>query len=266
MFVFYAESRDLLQPETTDNLRTYDAELSLIELRDEIAGLSDSPEEAAATYLRRSTTHWQRLDTFFDIIDGGQENIGIQAYDGGLFDQDEREFLNQHPVSNHHLAHVIFLLSTTEIDGTYEMVDYDDLKTRHLGGVYEGLLEHQFKLASTDMVAIRDDGEEVWKEATEIDDDTATVDYAAAGNLYVATDELERKVSGSYYTPKYIVDYIVRNTLDPRIEAIHDSLESEGLERSTAAYVRAFRERVLDLDVLDPAWAAATFLRRRRRI
>jgi hypothetical protein len=260
MFVFYAESRDLLQPETTDNLRTYDAELSLIELRDEIVGLNDSPEETAATYLRRSTTHWQRLDTFFDIIDGGQENIGIQAYDGGLFDQDEHEFLNQHPVSNHHLAQVIFLLSTTKIDEAYETVDYDDLKTRHLGAVYEGLLEHQFRLASTDMVAIHDDDEEVWKKATEVKDDTATVDHVAAGNLYVATDELERKVSGSYYTPKYIVDYIIHNTLDPRIEAIHDSLESEGLERGTAAYVRAFRESVLELDVLDPAMGSGHFL------
>ena len=61
MFVFYAESRDLLQPETTDNLRTYDAELSLIELRDEIAGLSDSPEEAAQRIcgdLRPTGSDW----------------------------------------------------------------------------------------------------------------------------------------------------------------------------------------------------------------
>ncbi len=37
---------------------------------------------------------------------------------------------------------------------------------------------------------------------------------ARKGELYLATDKGERKASGSYYTPDYIVNYIVKSTLD----------------------------------------------------
>lgn len=262
MFVFYAESRDLLKPETDSNIRTYDEELSLIELRDEIVDVNDTPEDVSETYLKTTITHWQRLDTFFGIIDGGQENIGIQAYDGGLFDQDEHAFLNNHTVSNYHLAQVIFLLSTTEIDDEYTVVDYDDLETRHLGAIYEGLLEHQFRVAPSEMVAVVDDDEEVWEKADEVDDDANVVDRVASGNLYVGTDDHERKVSGSYYTPKYIVNYIVENALGPRVESIRETLNEEDLDPQTVEYAQAFRERILALDVLDPAMGSGHFLTR----
>jgi len=101
MFAFYAESRDLLQPDSAANQRTYRIELSLLELRDEIIECGDTPAAAAETYLEDSTTHWARLDTFFRIIDQGKSSIGMTAYDGGLFDRGEHTFLNEHSVSNH---------------------------------------------------------------------------------------------------------------------------------------------------------------------
>jgi type I restriction-modification system DNA methylase subunit len=262
MFVFYAESRDLLKPETDTNIRTYDEELSLIQHRDRIIEANDTFQHTTETYLDTISTLWRRLDEFFEVIDGGREDIGIQAYDGGLFDRDEHAFLNNHTVSNHHLAQVIFLLSTTIVDGEYTKVDYDDLETRHLGAIYEGLLEHQFRVASTEMVAVVDDDEEVWEEVDEADEDAEIVDRVAPGNLYVGTDDHERKVSGSYYTPKYIVNYIVENALGPRIDRIRDDLAENGLEPGTAEYARSFREHVLELDVLDPAMGSGHFLTR----
>lgn len=261
MFVFYAESRGLLQPDESGDRQTYDTELSLITLRDELTEINDSPETAAKTYLKASTTQWDRLDTFFKIIDTGLEDINLQAYNGGLFDREEHTFLNHHRVSNHHLSQVIFLLSTTQLNGTYEPVDYKDLRTRHLGAVYEGLLEHQFMIAETDMVAIiDDDDDEVWEEADEVDEDATIVDSVSAGDLYVSTDDYERKVSGSYYTPKYIVDYILQSSLTPRIDELHSDLENEGLEYGSSVYAREFRDRVLDLNILDPAMGSGHFL------
>ncbi len=41
---------------------------------------------------------------------------------------------------------------------------------------------------------------------------------AKAGDLYLTTDRGERKATGSYYTPDYIVDYIVEKTVGPVVE------------------------------------------------
>ena len=289
MFAFYAESRDLLQPDSTANQRTYRVELSLLELRDEILECGDTPTDAAETYLEDSTTHWARLDTFFRIIDQGKSSIGMTAYDGGLFDRSEHAFLNEHSVSNQHLAEVIYLLSTTEQDGSFEKVDYSDLGTRHLGSIYEGLLEHQFKVADGARIAVEKDDTEEWKAAAEVlpqdtdddsngDDDTATddeeptlaerivpaeidaVDWVEDGELYVVNDKGERKATGSFYTPDYVVEYIVHETVDPLIEDIRDDLNSEDYERGTTEYAREFRDRVLDLTIVDPAMGSGHFL------
>lgn len=289
MFVFYAESRGLLQPDGAENQRTYDVELSLLKLRDDIIECGDSPDAAANTYLAESTTQWARLDTFFRIIDQGKCSIGMTAYDGGLFDRSEHSFLNSHSVSNQYLAKVIYLLSTTEEDGTYEKVDYSGLGTRHLGGIYEGLLEHQFEVADEPRIAVKKDDTEEWRPANEIlpennDEDTEeggdndnaesvksladqltaadvdAIDWVETGDIYVVNDKGERKATGSFYTPDYVVEYIVHETIDPLIKDIHDNLDSDDFERGAPEYAREFRERVLNLTIVDPAMGSGHFL------
>jgi len=64
---------------------------------------------------------------------------------------------------------VIYRLSTTENEeGRYVLADYGDLDTRHLGCVYEGLLEHQFRIAPEDYAAVEEGRGQVWKPATEV--------------------------------------------------------------------------------------------------
>lgn len=292
MFAFYAESRDLLQPDAAKNQLTYRVELSLLKLRDEIIECGDTPDAAANTYLSDSTTQWARLDTFFRIIDQGKSSIGMTAYDGGLFDRSEHQFLNEHSVSNQYLAKVIYLLSTTEQDSEYKKVDYSGLGTRHLGSIYEGLLEHQFEVADEPRIAVEEDDSEEWKSASDVlpddtdDDDgdadsadsdtdtedeesladriTATgvdaVDWVEDGDLYVVNDRGERKATGSFYTPDYVVEYIVHETVDPLIKDIHDALDSGDYDRGSPEYAREFRNRVLDLTIVDPAMGSGHFL------
>ena len=42
-------------------------------------------------------------------------------------------------------------------------------------------------------------------------------DRVDAGRLYLVTDKGERKATGSFYTPEYIVKHLVKNTLGPLI-------------------------------------------------
>ena len=62
-----------------------------------------------------------------------------------------------------------------------------------------------------------------------------------AGEIYLLTNKGERKATGSYYTPDYIVRYIVENTLAPLCEG-----------KSV--------EEILSLKILDPATGSGHFL------
>jgi hypothetical protein len=82
-----------------------------------------------------------------------------------------------------------------------------------------------------------------------------------AGEVYLRTGNNERKVTGSYYTPDYIVRFIVEKTLAPVLEAIaerHATRDDDGQwhVRDSDALVRD----VLALNVLDPATGSGHFV------
>nr|WP_239685482.1 TaqI-like C-terminal specificity domain-containing protein [Halolamina pelagica] len=184
----------------------------------------------------------------------------MSAYNGGLFDRDQHEFLAENEVSDRYIAEVIYRLGTTEtVDGSFALADYADLDTRHLGTIYEGLLEHEFRIAPEEYAAVAADGGQVWKPATAVSVADA-VETVEQGELYVVNDEGERKATGAYYTPDYVVSYIVEETVDPLIEELEADLDERGLERGTQEYVVAFWNGVTDLRVLDPAMGSGHFL------
>ncbi|MDS0293635.1 Eco57I restriction-modification methylase domain-containing protein [Halogeometricum luteum] len=261
MFTLYAESRNLINPEDPVRREEYEQHFSLDELRLDIL---DTVGEGAAesgfnSYSTFSTSMWGRLEDLFSLVDSGEESLGIPPYNGGLFDEDRHTFLTENEVSDRHLAEVIYRLSTTETDDGFVPADYADLDTRHLGTIYEGLLEHEFRIAPTQYAAVSEDGGQVWKDAAEVSvaDAVETVD---AGGLYVVNDDGERKATGAYYTPDYVVTYIVEETVDPLLEDIESDLGDRGLERGTQEYVFRFADEVLDLKVLDPAMGSGHFL------
>ncbi|EMA14933.1 Eco57I restriction-modification methylase domain-containing protein [Haloarcula marismortui] len=259
MFVLYAESRGLIHPDDPDAQDEYEEHFSLDQLRADIhedIQSGDSFED----YSGHSTRMWNRLENLFGLVDEGEKSLGIPPYNGGLFDEDQHEFLAENEVSDRHIAEVIYRLGTTEgDDGEFVLADYADLDTRHLGSIYEGLLEHEFRIAPEQYAAVAEDGGQVWKPATDVSvaDAVETVDQ---GELYVVNDDGERKATGAYYTPDYVVSYIVEETVDPLLDDIKSELEADGLEPSETEYFRRFWQQVLDLKILDPAMGSAHFL------
>lgn len=261
MFVLYAESRGLIHPEDQRAQDDYDENFSLdvlrLEIHEEIGEVDEGFNEEFSEY---STGMWSRLEDLFRLIDRGEEELGIPPYNGGLFDHEEHAFLTEHEVSNRYLAEVIYRLSTTQNDeGRYVLADYADLDTRHLGSVYEGLLEHQFRVAPEHYAAITEDEGQVWKSATEVSVADA-VETVPEGGLYVVNDEGERKTAGAYYTPDYVVTYIVEETISPLVEEIRQDLTDQGFETGTQEYIGPFFKRITDLKILDPAMGSAHFL------
>jgi len=261
IFVFYAESegRELL-PADND---IYSDSYSLNERKQVVAERLDDPDEQ---YVAWRTALWDQLGELFDLINEGsagqgipEDQLYIPAYNGGLFrtnpDEDdsvEAQFLATHEVGDAYLAEVIDLLARRESEDGAGMVfvDYSSLDVRHLGSIYEGLLEYQLNLADEDLTT--EDGEYA---SAGTDDDVVV----PAGNVYLTTDAGERKATGSYYTPEYVVEYIVEETLEPLVDEIREDLVGQSA-RGDQGFAEEFAERVFGLKILDPAMGSGHFL------
>src|SRR5690606_21774598 len=89
---------------------------------------------------------------------------------------------------------------------------------------------------------------------------TKVIETKAPGELYLATDKGERKATGSYYTPDYIVKYIVEQTLGPLVEEARGRITNYELRITNEERAARFVEEILRLNVLDPAMGSGHFL------
>jgi len=261
IFVLYAESegRDLLDT----NNEIYEESYSLNTLKQDVAEELDSPNPK---YRDWQDNLWDRLDELFKLIDQGsqsrgipEEDLYIPAYNGGLFrtnpDEDdsvEARFLANHQVGDAYLAEVIELLTRSQNGngGGKIFVDYSSLDVRHLGSIYEGLLEYQLDVADEPLAL--EDGEYV--PAGESDEV-----IVEKGEVHLSTGSGERKATGSYYTPEYVVEYIVEETLEPLVTDISEDLMAQSA-RDEGGFAAEFAERIFDLKILDPAMGSGHFL------
>ncbi|MEI6103765.1 MAG: N-6 DNA methylase [Methanothrix sp.] len=248
LFIFYAESRSLL-----DTNNKYYYELSLQKLKSDVAARLDKGEPLLSVRY----SYWESLKNLFSLINDGSESrriareeFYIPAYNGGLFDPAKNAFLESARLGDSFLAKAIDLLARSGQAPKKGFVDYSSLEIRHLGSIYEGLLEYRLRVAEQQMAAVKEKGKELWLPAGDAGK-RKILDRAEVGEIYLATDKGERKATGSYYTPDYIVKYIVKNTIEPVIEK--KKLEWLGTSRP-------FADHILSIKVLDPAMGSGHFL------
>ncbi len=225
LFILYAESRDLLPL----NNRDYTVQYSL----DQMATDVHEKLDGGIAYAPGANLYWTGLRQLFTLVNDGWEDH-IPQYNGGLFNPKHHPFLEKYEIGDAALAQAIELLTRTEQG---ERITYRDLDVRHLGNIYEGLLEFQPQIATEDLVIVSK------KKRESVEPKSATNQEAAyrKGEVYLLNDKGERKATGSYYTPDYIVRYIVENTLAPLCKG------------KTV-------EEILKLKILDPATGSGHFL------
>ena len=241
LFVLYAESRGLLPVQENE---TYRLSYSLDAIKKEIERTLSKP------ILPTSRLYWPRLEELFGAINKGNEHLGVPAYNGDLFDPQKHPFLEQYAVGDHGLRQAIDLLARIDTEEGRVFVDYRDLEVRHLGSIYEGLLEYQLRHAEEDLAVVKEKGRERYVPASE-GQEVAVL----AGRVYLVTDRGERKATGSYYTPDYIVKYIVEQTLEPLL----DETFARWADRKNVTEEDLIDD-ILSLDVLDPAMGSGHFL------
>ncbi|MCL0090845.1 N-6 DNA methylase [Dehalococcoidia bacterium] len=241
LFTLYAEAREFL-PVTNP---TYKDTYSLRALANEIA--TKEPFESKLSSV--TTGYWTRLKDLFTLINTGDDFLHIPPYNGRLFDdQKEHKSLATWQIGDRYLAAAIDQLTRARAAGRTGrgFVSYRDLSIRELGSIYEGLLEHRPRYAAQGVAVIREDKREKFIPLTELGNRKTLKTYLP-GSVYLETDKGERKATGSYYTPDYIVKYIVSNTLGPLLE---EAKKSDG----------NLIDAVLSLKVLDPAMGSGHFL------
>ncbi len=258
LFILYAEARDLLP--TREN-STYAESYSLAALKDRVAHDLDAGRPAAPSM----SGLWGQLLDLWRVIDTGDPDLGVPAYNGGLFRPGSYPFLERCRVGDLHLRRALDLLARAvdPATGHREFVDYRDLEIRHLGSIYEGLLEYRLRYAAEPLVVVRQKGKELYQPASSASSQGEgrgggqRPPDIQAGQVYLATDKGERKATGSYYTPDYIVQYIVEHTVGPILE------ERAATYRDAAGRVTdpaGLEQAILELNCLDPAMGSGHFL------
>jgi len=236
LFVLYAEGRGLLPVKpayTTGANKNYRERYSLQRF---VPRLKSLQEFTSDEFIRL----YEELLDLFHLINGDKPSLNklcdVPLYNGRLFDSKKYSKIEKWRVGEKTLAEVLRDLifspvpvrrGEQDVIKFGETIDYADLEIRQLGSIYEGLLENHLE----------------------------------PKNNYVqlVADKRERKATGTYYTPDYIVQYIVKNTLEPLCEEIDKNpkvQKAKNENQKNDSYANA----ILKLNILDPAMGSGHFL------
>jgi len=245
LFQVYAEDRKLLP--LGDN-PSFD-KLALKTLARKFAVDRDLYTSADSTEL------WEQLTKVWKAIDEGSAALGIPAYNGGLFSNDEE----LHPES----AAIAELTITDDIMGPALRallldigdagdpvpIDFRSLGVREFGTIYEGLLESSLGVAEFDLTLDKDKN---WVPAKKKSDEI----FAPEGSVYFHNTSGQRKGTGSYFTPSFVVAHLLERSLDPVLDS-HLAKVAELVAKGDDA---AATEKFFDFRVADIAMGSGHFL------
>jgi hypothetical protein len=181
LFLFAAEDRSILHPPHTDPLTQglYRQYYSLGRIR----------ELAAKKVGTRHTDLWEGLELVFNALYGGMTQLGLPGLNSFLWSATSTDALNGARLSNKRLLSAIRHLTYIRDANTRSRIDYRNLGSEELGGIYENVLELVPSL------------------------------NVAAGIITFETSSIsERSETNSHYTPSSLVDCLCDTALEPVIE------------------------------------------------
>jgi Uncharacterized conserved protein len=241
LFVLYAESRGLLPAKSrgTGANRRYREEFSLSRFIDRLRDRTNFPDDAFDEL-------YGELLKLFHLINGTNrlqnERLNVTRYNGGLFNPTLHPNIESWRIGENSLANVLRQVifaqpparerTRQQVIRTDETIDYGTLEVRQLGDIYEGLLGGRLRLAED-------------------------------GHLELINERGANQREGIFYTPDWVVRYLIQETLGLLID---DIAQSKTVQRALIARSKerqqdnSFAFAVLALNVLDPAMGSGHFL------
>jgi len=211
LFLFVAEDRELLLDPGASK-----------EAHERFVRYYSTARLRALAGRHRGTPHadlWRTLALVMSKLgeDSGCADLGLPALGSFLWSPAATPDLNGCELSNQDLLATIRALAYSDDDHLRLPVDYKNLGPEELGSVYEALLELHPKLNT----------------------ESATFQLTTAGGH-------ERKTTGSYYTPRPLIQALLDSALDPVLDATARARDPEAA--------------ILALKVCDPACGSGHFL------
>lgn len=238
LFVHYAEGRGLLPVKlsgagSNTNYRTkYSLKRFVPRLQNPAEYSSDDLADLYEDILR-----------LFRLINGDRlatnRACSVPPYNGGLFDSKAHQRLEEWRIGDKSLAGVLRGLMfssgpghrTKQREFDWGAIDYADLEVRQLGDIYEGLLGGHLEV----------------------------VQEAGQSRLQVMGERGALQTTGTFYTPDWVVRFLVDKTLQPLVDRI-ENLESVAKAKQAGKKDNSFAREVLKLNILDPAMGSGHFL------
>lgn len=240
LFILYAESRNLLpvKPAGEGASKLYRDKFSLARLVGKLIR-EDCFDDDAFDEL------YEALLKLFHLINGDrpQQNDAckVTRYNGGLFNPDRHPEIDAWRIGDKSLANVlrqlVFAQPPARESGrqlrifTDETIDYATMEVRQLGDIYEGLLGGRLALEP--------------------------------GRFRIKDENGRNHRAGVFYTPDWVVTWLVRETLQPLLDDIEALPEVKGAltaRSDESRFCNAFAMAVLKLNLVDPAMGSGHFL------
>ena len=134
-------------------------------------------------------------------------DLSVTAFNGRLFSPRHAPLIERRPVPDELLRDILLALATNRSSDGAQRISYHDLGVEQLGSIYERVLDYE---------------------------------PATAGAALTRTS-IQRKTTGSFYTPQSLTDFLVRRTLAPLVG-------------------NKPVDEILQLRVVDPAMGSGAFL------
>ncbi|WP_420179051.1 Eco57I restriction-modification methylase domain-containing protein [Paenarthrobacter sp. TA1.8] len=243
LFQAYAEDRGLLPSGRNEGFDANSLKANARRLLD-----SDTEEFGDAS------TIWLDLVQVWNAIDHGNPQWQVPSYNGGLFSTDPKRSSEGALIKKIELPDSVLgpalksLLIDASADGVLGPVDFRSLSVREFGTIYEGLLESSLSLAEEDLTV---DTSGAWVPAKKGDQV-----WAPGGSVYFHTASGERKATGSYFTPKVVVDHLIERSIVPALTAHLEKIAGYLSKGDAATAAREF----FDFRVADLAMGSGHFL------
>ena len=241
LFLLYAEDRHLL-PVADKRYHAYSVRRLREEVRDKV--------DAGLKWSSTMPTLWLALRGVATLVDQGDDEIGMPAYNGGLFARERAPLLERTVIPDAVIAPIIDALSRRTEDLLHAWINYRDLAVSHLGSIYERLLEY--------VLVHEVQAEDDYRDKPEID------------RIVAQPASFARKVSGSYYTHDDLVQLILRESVGllarERLEAFQRQVDKYRKKTSLNPGEWELLDRldpasaILELKFCDPAMGSGHFL------
>ena len=208
LFVAYAEDKDLLPYRSNGAYREH-------ALKTIARSLTQRMAAGPLQFDQHATDLWDDVRSLWLAVDKGNSELGVPAYNGGMFSADPEISAAGGALAAITLTNADFgpalaaMLVDQAADGVTGPVDFRSLSVREFGTIYEGLLESGYPLPQP-----------ISRSTRAITTCMGTGDVVAvrAGEVYFHNRSGVRKSSGSYFTRPFAVEHLLNHSLEPALD------------------------------------------------